>query len=195
MCAVDGCVRPAKARGWCKAHYARWHRYGDPVWVPVPPPVDRAALFYAKVRKGRGRNACWLWTASGNGTGYGQFHVRTPDGGRRTVLAHRWAYEHEVGPIPVGLVIDHLCRVPLCVRVTHLEPVTDGENTERGERHKHPKTHCPQGHAYDAENTYIYPSNGRRGCRICDRAAGARYRARKRGEAQHARRERAVRDR
>lgn len=142
----------------------------------------RAALFYAKVEKGRGRNACWLWTGSVNNRGYGQFHVRLPDGGRTMALAHRWAYEHEVGSVPEGRVLDHLCRVPLCVRVSHLEPVTDGVNTERGERHKHPKTHCPQGHAYDAENTYRYP-DGRRGCRQCTRDAGARYRARKRGEA------------
>lgn len=154
--------------------------------MPAPrAPVDRAALFYAKVRKGRGRNACWLWTGSQNGTGYGSFHIRLPNGGRTMALAHRWAYEHEVGPIPEGLTLDHLCRVPLCVRVTHLEPVTNAENIRRGDggAHHRAKTHCPQGHPYDAENTYIYPSNGRRGCRICDRAAGARYRARKRGEA------------
>lgn len=30
------------------------------------------------------------------------------------------------------------------------------------------KTHCPQGHPYDAENTSVRP-NGNRHCRECDR--------------------------
>ena len=29
-CAIDGCERPVKARGWCKAHYQHWHLYGEP---------------------------------------------------------------------------------------------------------------------------------------------------------------------
>lgn len=29
------------------------------------------------------------------------------------------------------------------------------------------KTHCPSGHPYDSENTYINPSSGGRMCRIC----------------------------
>lgn len=29
MCAVPGCVRAARSRGWCPPHYLRWHRHGD----------------------------------------------------------------------------------------------------------------------------------------------------------------------
>jgi hypothetical protein len=47
------------------------------------------------------------------------------------VLAHRWAYEHFIGPIPAGLEIDHLCRVRHCVNPAHLEPVTKSENRRR----------------------------------------------------------------
>lgn len=28
-CAVDGCDRDAKSRGWCHAHYQRWRAHGD----------------------------------------------------------------------------------------------------------------------------------------------------------------------
>jgi hypothetical protein len=31
------------------------------------------------------------------------------------------------------------------------------------------KTHCPNGHPYDEENTIVYPSDGRRRCRTCRR--------------------------
>jgi hypothetical protein len=29
VCSVEGCDRPAKARGWCGTHYSRWQRHGD----------------------------------------------------------------------------------------------------------------------------------------------------------------------
>ena len=41
------------------------------------------------------------------------------------------SYEHHVGPIPSGLVIDHLCGAQLCVNPEHLEAVSSGENTRR----------------------------------------------------------------
>lgn len=42
------------------------------------------------------------------------------------------------------------------------------------------KTHCPQGHPYDEENTYIIPSTGGRLCKICIREKGKARRARAR---------------
>lgn len=30
MCSVNGCARRANTRGWCKLHYQRWLRKGDP---------------------------------------------------------------------------------------------------------------------------------------------------------------------
>jgi hypothetical protein len=35
MCAVEGCDRPRRARGWCEFHYRRWYRNGDPL-VALP---------------------------------------------------------------------------------------------------------------------------------------------------------------
>lgn len=34
-CSVEGCERPAYARGWCQAHYGRWRQHGD-VRADVP---------------------------------------------------------------------------------------------------------------------------------------------------------------
>lgn len=87
------------------------------------------------------------------------------DGERKVV--HRIAYELLVGPIPDGLQLDHLCRVRNCVNPDHLEPVTGQENMRRG--YFGTKTHCPNGHAYDEANTYIFSNTrGRhRQCRTC----------------------------
>ncbi len=108
---------------------------------------------------------CWVWTGTKTSTGYGVIHEGGVDGGRR-LRAHRVAYELFVGPIPEGLVLDHLCRNPLCVNPEHLEPVTIGENVRRGEPPN--RTQCPRGHAYDDDNTYRRPSGGRV-CRTCAR--------------------------
>ena len=29
LCTIDGCDRPAKARGWCGMHWKRWRRHGE----------------------------------------------------------------------------------------------------------------------------------------------------------------------
>lgn len=117
--------------------------------------------------------SCWLWKASINGGGYGQFRL---DGKLRK--AHRVAWEMLVGPIPEGRHLDHLCRVRNCVNPDHLEPVTQAENIRRGNVGKHNpvKTHCPQGHEYAGDNTYRKPP-GYRECRTCNRERQRRWRA------------------
>ena len=74
-------------------------------------------------------SGCWLWLGHLNPkTGYGKkmWHGTT-------YLAHRWMYEQRVGPIPEGMVIDHLCRIRHCVNPDHLEVVTHEENCRRGD--------------------------------------------------------------
>lgn len=155
--------------------------------------------FWLKVA-GRETDGCWLWTGALLANGYGMFRAS------KSMAAHRWAYEHVVGPIPEGLQLDHLCRVRNCVNPSHLEPVTQAENIRRGfkarghslrrsgykPKPKPPdyvhvpmadRTQCPQGHPYDDANTYLVRRrNGRtdRTCRACRKASSAaRYQRRK----------------
>lgn len=88
-------------------------------------PVER---FWSYVEKSP---TCWLWKSTTTASGYGVFATYSPDGPKQ-VRAHRYAYELVVGPIPEGLVLDHLCRVQTCVNPAHLEPVENGENVLRG---------------------------------------------------------------
>lgn len=83
--------------------------------------------FWAKVSEGE---SCWQWTAATNGRGYGRFS-HGPMRGQTHELAHRFAYEALVGPIPVGLTVDHLCENKRCVNPAHMELVTRAENTRR----------------------------------------------------------------
>lgn len=128
--------------------------------------------FWAKVAPGTKRykrTRCLEWTAGCTPQGYGLFWD-----GRNRVLAHRWAYEQEHGPIPRHLEIDHLCDNKVCVNVLHLEAVTHVENVRRGRgplvagAFNAAKTHCPAGHEYSTKNTYRAP-NGSRQCRACKR--------------------------
>lgn len=130
--------------------------------------------FFSKVRES---GECWIWTASRNSYGYGKFFD-----GSRLVGAHRWVYEFLRAPIPDGLDIDHLCRNKACVNPWHLEPVTRGVNTRR---HFELVTHCPQGHAYDEENTRMENCRGFtvRRCRACVRAKAAQASASRRAVA------------
>ena len=124
---------------------------------------------------------CWLWLGAMNASGHG---ARFPGPGEEK-MAHREMYRRRVGPIPVGLVLDHLCRNPGCVNPSHLEPVTPRENTLRGLRGRL-RTHCAHGHPYTAENLWLDRySDGRPACRRCrtcklatNRATKARKRAR-----------------
>ena len=96
---------------------------------------------------------------------------------------HRALYLELVGPVPDGLVLDHLCRNRACVNVDHLEPVTQRTNIRRGAglaAAEAQRTHCPSGHPYDETNTYSPPSRpNARYCKTCRRAHQRAYRARR----------------
>lgn len=114
---------------------------------------------------------CWLWTGPLTNSGYGF--------GRSGGIVHRMVYELEVGAIPPRHHLDHLCRVRRCCNPRHLEVVTPRENLLRSPRTmaaiNSAKTHCHQGHPLSGAN--LYEHGGKRICRTCRDAAGARHKA------------------
>ena len=70
---------------------------------------------------------CRIWIGGRNKQGYGVYAIK-----RKSYGAYRVAFELDNGPIPPGLVIDHLCRNVACVNPRHMEIVTQKENVMRG---------------------------------------------------------------
>jgi hypothetical protein len=127
---------------------------------------------------------CWLWTAYCDKYGYGRLGGSI-DGKDWTGLAHVLAYELLVGPVPEGLELDHLCRVPPCCNPAHLEAVPHAVNLARGTVHgifaeanaaRRAATHCKRDHEFTPENTRIN-GQGHRECRTCKRDRMRRVRA------------------
>lgn len=63
---------------------------------------------------------CWVWMGTITSARYGSFRI-----GERLHSAHRVSYELTYGQVPVGLQLDHICRIRCCVNPNHLEPVTN----------------------------------------------------------------------
>lgn len=129
------------------------------------------ASFLAKTRE----TSCLVWIGSTNSKGYGIVNV----GNGVRALAHRVAYEAEYGPIPDGMVLDHLCRVRNCVNPMHLEVVTIAENNRRGRSLSalKPGGVCSNGHRLADESAIYTRPNGVKECRECIRAGRRANRA------------------
>lgn len=105
--------------------YVKGQPYRFVVGHKPPPPIDDYRL------EDRGYDTpCHIWTGRIDSvTGYGRLTVNG-----RHVIASRFVYERAHGPLPhwTKAPVDHLCRVPACVRLDHLQAVTTAENIRRG---------------------------------------------------------------
>jgi len=121
------------------------------------------ARFYSKIKFNK-ETWCWDWVGTTLQRGYGHFSIK-----RKIWRSHRLSFAIHKGELIEGLTLDHLCRNRACCNPEHLEQVTSKVNILRGESvsaKNAKKTHCPQGHEYDEQNTYVSPTNGR-SCRKC----------------------------
>jgi hypothetical protein len=90
--------------------------------------------------------ACWLWFRQRDRYGYGRLTIWVPGLGCTVkltahILLYVWgearcntvdeAYLAYLELTSSGLELDHLCKVPSCIRPDHLEPVTPSVNCQR----------------------------------------------------------------
>lgn len=140
----------------------------DSKWVPEP------------------NTGCWLWLGGLTSCGYGAFAPVN-----KGEKAHRWAWMLYRGPIPEGMVIDHMCRVRSCVNPDHLRVVTPTQNTLENsaslQSQNAKKTHCKNNHLLAGDNLYVNKHKDgteARACRTCKRVSdltGHRRRRREQG--------------
>lgn len=159
-CSVDGCEKTAYARRWCRRHYSRWQRHGDPMAMlrgenPESCTADDCG------RKPHAKGLCrphYKRFRRNGDLNYRLKHHSTPeesfaDNTRRSGAclewtgylnpagygqmgyqgqrsAHRYAWERVNGPIPDGMYIDHMCHNRACVNVNHLRVVTHAQNMQ-----------------------------------------------------------------
>ena len=169
-CWVGGCVRPMDAQGYCNKHYNRWREWG------IPYELTSEDRFWFQLDKSSHiptwtpfLGPCWIRrTPRTAGQLQKNYSGVTVEG--QQLRAFNYVYEYVVGPIPDGLVLDHLCRNPPCVNPGHMEPVPHAENIRRGYEAK-AQTHCKRGH--DLSLTSRITSSGSRDCVECGKERDA----------------------
>ena len=112
-------------------------------------------------------SGCWEWQGLKHRSGYGQ--ITTLSGRDYT---HRVAWALMIGPIPEGMVIDHICRNRTCFKPSHLRVTTHRQNILAGtgaSARNYRKTKCARGHTYTEGNfTFKYAQQRKwRRCSIC----------------------------
>lgn len=118
VCSIQECDRAMQARGWCRVHYRRWIRHGDPTFTKWDPD-------WRFKNQTAPQGDCIVWTGYLSDKGYAIIR-----NGGKPQLAHRFSYERHTGPIPSGMQVDHTCHNRACVKPQHLRLASNKQNSE-----------------------------------------------------------------
>jgi hypothetical protein len=121
---------------------------------------------------------CWKWPL------YGRVEDGRAQVGKYREYVYRLLYVAAGGELGQYQLAHHTCEHPWCINPFHIEPQDDHsahatEHGRGGDWGQGAKTHCPEGHPYDDENTqHITRGDGthERHCRTCARRNKAKYR-------------------
>ena len=151
-CDIESCEMDRFCRGWCKTHYRRWLKFGDPE-TPVQP----------RVRGGRP-----VKTSHGYMRVFRPGHPKAGQDGM--VLEHIMVVYDAGIPIPSGHDVHHLNHDHSDNRLENLEVVSHAVHARRhAQERAEGQTRCARGHELTAENTYVRPNGVHRECRECRR--------------------------
>lgn len=142
-------------------------------WKPIPGFPDYRVSSQGRVVSLR-RKVPHLMQGGRNQRGYLQVTLIAPDGSTARPTVHRLVAEAFIGPAPDGLQVCHNDGDNSRNVVDNLRYDTPSANVldqvAHGRHYFANKTHCPSNHPYDADNTYVNPSSGKRLCRACRRS-------------------------
>lgn len=135
-------------------------------WNSVPVPERVAQRAYERVDVDE--NGCWISRYSVASHGYAQ--IGWQDTKVHMVLAHRAAWVHVNGQMPLGMTLDHLCKTRRCVNPDHLRLLPNYENARRVAGGDWPLGYCANGHPNSArtERIVVGKSGRKRVGTICE---------------------------
>lgn len=122
-------------------------------WNSVPVPARVAERAYTRIDVDA--DGCWISRYSCASHGYAQVGWQEL-GKRHVVLAHRAAWVHVNGQVPLGVTFDHICKNRPCVNPDHLRLMSNFENARRTDGKDWEFGECANGHSNMFLREYPY---------------------------------------
>lgn len=126
ICSIPDCGKPISAKGWCKGHYLRWYRHGDPraggTFIGYPEQFLKEVAFKHEA------DECLFWPFGHNSYGYAVFQCK---------IVSRLVCEETHGPPPPKADAAHSCGKGAqgCIAKAHLSWKSRAANLEDKKEH------------------------------------------------------------
>ena len=134
-CAIENCGIKRKVKLYCRKHYERLKRTGDPTMMLNAAGLSLKQHIIKNIKKVKCPNLesikfhnekdlyCWEWQKGRDREAYGSIKRD-----RKTYRTHRKSYEVFIGEIPKGIQVNHKCDNKICCNPNHLFIGTHKDN-------------------------------------------------------------------